>query len=99
MHDNGRSRARKVYKRKQNPVTVTYADGIVEVVHDWHNSTPERRKAEDKRKRLRQQKWLANQARKRRELKGGPAWHFEAKPKRRRRKHKRKERGSDIAAG
>jgi hypothetical protein len=69
------------------------------VINDWPNSTPERRKAEDKRKRLRKQKWLANQARKRRELKSGLAWHFEAKPKRRRRnKRKRKER-SVIAAG
>jgi hypothetical protein len=35
------------------------------VINDWHNSTPERRKAEDRRKRLRKQKWLANQERKR----------------------------------
>jgi hypothetical protein len=58
---------KRVYRRKQNPVTVTHADGTVEVVTDWHNSTPERRKAEDKRKRKRRQKWIANEKRKRRE--------------------------------
>jgi hypothetical protein len=76
-----RTPKKKVYRRKRNPVTVTYADGTVEVVDDWHNSTPERRKAEDKRKRLRKQKWIANQKRKRRERGSGPTEHFEAKPK------------------
>jgi hypothetical protein len=54
----------KVYRRNQNPVTVTKADGTVEVVHDRHDSTPERRQAEDKHKRKRRQKWLANEKRK-----------------------------------
>ena len=50
---------------------VTKADGTVEVVHDWHNSTPERRQAEDKRKRKRRQKWLANEQRKQRNARYG----------------------------
>jgi hypothetical protein len=80
----------KVYRRKQNPVTVIYADGSSEVVEDWHNSTPERRAAEDKRKRLRKQKWLMNKKRKQREGRSRIA----ARPTRRRKKRIKNKAGA-----